>query len=103
MILCAKPTVELLTPLGQFGIAVRGGINLVLHSTRILLERCLQPHKETRAMLLLDLESMSKEASQQATRDKLLAHPQLCLMVPFFDLLCAEDLHCFFMDDSHTM
>lgn len=54
---------ETLTPLGQFGMSVRGGIDFVVHSARVHTERHLQPGNEMRATLLMDLQNVFNEAS----------------------------------------
>ena len=63
----------------------------------------MQPGQETRAMPLLDLTNMFNETSWKAARDKLQAHPQLCQMLLFFDLLHDDVIHCFFMDADQVI
>ncbi len=55
MMLLDEEIAKVLTPHGQWGIAVRGGIDFMIHTSRVLVERYLQPNYETRTAIALDL------------------------------------------------
>ena len=69
MLLLDSELAQLMTPQGQFGIAVRGGIDFMIHSIRLQIERYMQPRQETRAMLSLDLINAWNNASREKARD----------------------------------
>jgi hypothetical protein len=88
--------------LGQLGIAVKGSIDLIVHTTKLQLELYLSPNEETRALPILDLENMFNKTSRITAQDELISHPILRTMLPFVQLLYNQPAHCFFQDSTNT-
>jgi hypothetical protein len=90
-----------LLPLGQFGIALQGGLQLLIDSARTQLHHhMISPPTPTRALLLLDLTNMFNCVSRQALRDILQDNPQFEALLPFFDLLYADPNKCYYRDPA---
>jgi hypothetical protein len=97
----APQIAALFLPLGQLGIAVKGSIDLIIHTTKLQLELYLSPNQETRALPILDLENMFNKTSRIAAQDELISHPILRTMLPFVQLLYNQPAHCFFYQHHH--
>lgn len=93
-----------LLPLGQFGIALQGGMQLAIDSARAQLHRYIDsPPAPTRALLLLDLRNMFNCVSRQAIRDTLLDHTPFNPLVPFVDLLYSQPNTCYYRDSEGNL
>jgi hypothetical protein len=92
---------QLLLPQGQVGIAVKGGIELLIHSAQIQLNQYIQQpidnHQHPqRALLLLDIVNMFNETSRDCAKDVLLSHPEFHPLLPYFDLMYGTYNECFY-------
>jgi hypothetical protein len=91
----------LLLQQGQFGIAIQGGIDFLLHSAQAQvyqyidrpMESKLPPH---RALLLLDIVNMFNEVSRDAARSILSKQPHFQALLPYFDLMYGSANRCYF-------
>ena len=88
---------------GQLGIAIKGSIEIIVHATKLQLEKYLSPGVETRALPLLDLENMFNKASRLAAQDQLQNQPTLRLMLPFVKLLYSTPTHCYYQNSSNQI
>jgi hypothetical protein len=87
--------VQYLLPDGQFGIAVPGGTDYVIHSTQSLIDQFLSdPTNSSRVILLLDLINMFNEVSRLACHDVLFTTISLAPIIRYFDLLYSHDNTC---------
>jgi hypothetical protein len=95
--------VKFLLPNGQFGIAVLGGTDFVIHSTQSLID-CYLPHHttSTRAILLLNLVNMFNEVSCDACHDILASNPSLSPIICFFNILYSHSNTSWVHTPSHT-
>jgi Reverse transcriptase (RNA-dependent DNA polymerase) len=94
---------EYLLPQGQYGIALNGGLQLMVDCARAQLHRYLEGPHPTRALLLLDLKNMFNCVSRQALRDTLQANPQFSPLTPFFDLLYNQPNTCYYQDSTGAL
>jgi hypothetical protein len=87
---------EILTPHGQLGIAISGGLDFICHSTQAQVSQFMPtPQQSSRALLSLDIINMFNAISRQACRHQLLAkYPALQPLLPFFDLLYSNPNTC---------
>ena len=88
-----------LLPVGQYGIALRGGLDFILHMTRANIDRYLnKPNDPTRVLLLLDIKNMFNSCSRAAVRDLLATHQAFRPLLPFFDFLYGTPNRCYYFD-----
>jgi hypothetical protein len=86
---------------GQFGIAISGGIDFLLHSAQAQLHQYIDrplasnqaPH---RALLSLDITNMFNAVSRDAARAVLANNSQFHALLPYFDLMYGSSNRCFF-------
>ena len=100
MMLLDEEIAKALTPFGQWGIAVRGGIDFMIHTTRVLVERHLKPNDETRTAIALDLVNCWNNTSRKAAQDELADDPSLQQLLPFVELLYDHAVPCYYTDDQ---
>jgi hypothetical protein len=92
---------KFLLPQGQFGIALKGSLQLMVDTARTQLHRHINTSQPTRALLLLNMANMFNCVSRKALRDTLQeVNAQFQVLVPFFDLLYAQPNKCYFRDDT---
>ena len=90
-----------LLPVGQFGIALKGGLDLILHMTRANIDRYLNRRQHpSRLLLLLDITNMFNSCSRASVRDLLADHPAFQPLLPFFDFLYGGPNKCYFFDNQ---
>ena len=90
----------LLLPVGQFGIAIKGGLDYMLHTARSNISRFIDLLVPTRVLLLLDIRNMFNSVSRVAIRDVLQTYPDLQPILPFFDLLYGQPTKCYYYDSN---
>jgi hypothetical protein len=91
----------LLIQQGQFGVAIPGGIDFLLHSAQAQLHQYIDrpvkagesPH---RALLLMDIVNMFKEVSRDAAQRALATQPHFQALLPYFDLMYGSANRCYF-------
>ena len=103
MMLLDEEIAKVLTPHGQWGIAVRGGIDFMIHTSRVLVERYLKPNTESRTAIALDLVNCWNNASREAAQDELAENPTLQQLLPFTELLYDHDVPCWYSGDQGTI
>jgi hypothetical protein len=91
----------LLIQQGQFGVAIPGGINFLLHSAQAQLYQYIDRPTEAnksphRALLLLDIVNMFNEVSRDAARKILSTQPHFSALLPYFDLMYGSANRCYF-------
>jgi hypothetical protein len=96
---------QLHAPDGQHGIAIKGGLEFIVHKAQAQCHLFLdKPNKQkepaSRVPLLLDITNMFDEISRDACRLLLLATPELKDMVPCFDQTCKEPNRCWCKTDK---
>jgi hypothetical protein len=97
----------LLVQEGQFGVAIPGGINFLLHTSQAQLfqyiDRPLEagtcPH---RALLLLDIVNMFNEVSRDSARKALEQTNHFHALLPYFDLMYGAANRCYFTTPDGT-
>jgi hypothetical protein len=97
----------LLIQQGQFGIAIPGGIDFLLHSAQAQLyqyiDRPIMANKSPhRALLLLDIVNMFNEVSRNAARKILSTQPHFQALLPYFDLMYGSANRCYFTTPEGT-
>jgi hypothetical protein len=94
---------DILTPHGQLGIAISGGLDFICHSTQAQLSTFMpDPQHSSRALLTLDITNMFNAISRQACRYQLSKFSTIHSLLPFFDLLYATPNTCWHKSpDSH--
>jgi hypothetical protein len=86
---------EILTPHGQLGIAISGGLDFICHSTQAQVSEFMSsPQQSSRTLLSLDITNMFNAISRQACRFQLTKYPSLQPLLPFFDLLYSNPNTC---------
>jgi hypothetical protein len=98
---------ELYAPDGQCGIAIKGGLEFIVHKAQAQYHLFIdKPNKQkepaSRVLLLLDITNMFNEISRDACRLLLLARPELKDTVPYFDQMCKEPNRCWYKTDKGT-
>jgi hypothetical protein len=98
---------ELCAPDGQYGIAIKGGLEFIVHKAQAQCHLFIdKPNKQkepaSRVLLLLDITNMFNEISRDACRLLLLATPELKDMVPCFDQMHKEPNRCWCKTDKGT-
>ena len=94
--------VQYLLPDGQFGIAVPGGTDFVIHLTQSLSNQFLSnPSNSTRVILLLDLVNMFNKVSRLACHDVLSTTTSLAPIICYFDLLYSLNNTCWIRTPTH--
>lgn len=96
-----------LTPQGQLGVGIRGGLDTLVHLTQVMLDKYItslqkQGKSPTHALLLLDITNMFNAVSRESARATLLKHPAFRKLVPFFDLLYSEPNRCWYRRPNGT-
>ena len=98
MTLHSETFARILLPQGQFGIAIKGGLQFIVDSIRTLIHRYISTLNPTRILLLLDIINMFNSISRKAARDELIKYPELHCLIPFVDLLYDQPNICYFWD-----
>ena len=98
---------ELCAPDGQYGIAIKGGLEFLVHKAQaqyhLFIDSPNQHMKPLlRALLLLDITNMFNELSRDACRLLLLSTPELHDLVPYFDQIYKEPNRCWYKTDKGT-
>jgi hypothetical protein len=98
---------RLYAPDGQYGIAVKGGLEFIVHKAQAQYHLFIDTpnqHKQpvSRVLLLLDITNMFNEISRDACRLLLSSTPELQDMVPYFDQICKEPNRCWYKTDTGT-
>jgi hypothetical protein len=79
---------DILTPHGQLGISISGGLDFICHATQAQLSTFMpDPQHSTRALLTLDITNMFNAISRQACRYQISKFSTIHPLLPFFDLL----------------
>ena len=98
---------QLYAPDGQYGIAVKGGLEFIVHKAQAQYHLFIDtPHKQkqpvSRVLLLLDITNMFNEISRDACRLLLSSTPELKDLVPYFDQIYKEPNKCWYKTDTGT-
>jgi hypothetical protein len=98
---------ELHAPDGQHGIAIKGGLEFIVHKAQAQCHLFIdRPNKQkepvSRVPLLLDVTNMFNEISRDACRLLSLATPELKDMAPCFDQTHKEPNRCWCKTDKGT-
>ena len=88
-------------PHGQFGIGIKGGIDLVIQATSTDVHRYItSPAQPTHALLSLDIKNMFNEVSRDATLTALQNTPSLHNLIPYYRLLYDVPNRCWYKPPS---
>jgi hypothetical protein len=91
-------------PDGQYGIAIKGGLEFIVHEAQAqhYVYRRTPPNNNgkpgKRVLLLLDISNMFKEISRDACRLQIFTNPKFKPILPYFDLLYSSPNTCWYKD-----
>jgi hypothetical protein len=93
---------------GQFGVAVKGGIEYLIHTAQAQFDQYItQPSANgaspDRALIILDIVNMFNSVSRDAAREFLQEHQQFHCILPYFDLMYANSNRCYFLTPTGTL
>jgi hypothetical protein len=100
MTIYGRTIADQLVPHGQFGIAIPGGLDFIVHSTQAQIQTYVTTHQ--RALVTLDIANMFNAISRQACRHTIALEQSLHPLLPYFDLLYSNANTCWFQKPDHT-